>query len=141
MTPTLRLRLRRLALVVAAATLGLAGPAMAQKRGGTLTVGLELDIAGFDPLKVGVFDTSANIAASLIFETLVSLDDNGKPRPKLALSWSPFRRLQDLDLQAPARRQVPRRHAVQRPGGGLEHRAPEGSQEPLPLRLLHRQHH
>jgi 4-phytase/acid phosphatase/peptide/nickel transport system substrate-binding protein len=71
----------------AAASLG-GGSASAQKQGGSLTVGLELDIAGFDPLKVGVYDTAANIAASLIFETLVGLDDNGKPKPKLALSWS-----------------------------------------------------
>ena len=34
-------------------------PASAQKPGGSITVGLELDIPGFDPLKVGVFDTSA----------------------------------------------------------------------------------
>src|SRR5215831_5641071 len=72
---------------LAAGALGIA-PASAQKKGGTLTVGLELDIPGFDPLKVGVYDTAANIAASLLLETLVKLDDNGKPRPKLALSWS-----------------------------------------------------
>jgi peptide/nickel transport system substrate-binding protein len=76
-----------LALAAAAAVFA-AGPAMAQKQGGTLTVGLELDIPGFDGLKVGVYDTAANIAASLIFETLVKLDDNGKPRPGLAVSWS-----------------------------------------------------
>src|SRR3954453_23121064 len=66
----------------------LAGPAQAQKPGGSITVGLELDIAGFDPLKVGVFDTSAETAADAIFHTLVGLDDNGKPVPKLALSWT-----------------------------------------------------
>jgi peptide/nickel transport system substrate-binding protein len=64
-------------------------PANAQKQGGSITVGLELDIPGFDPLKVGVFDTSAETAAAAIFDTLVSLDDNGKPQPKLALSWTP----------------------------------------------------
>src|SRR5262245_10587581 len=80
-------RLGLMGAVMAAAALGSA-PASAQKQGGSLTVGLELDIAGFDPLKVGVYDTAANIAASLIFETLVGLDDNGKPKPKLALSWS-----------------------------------------------------
>ena len=89
MTSTIRHRLLALASVLAAATMGFgAGPAMAQKQGGTLTVGLELDIPGFDPLKVGVYDTSANIAAALLFETLVKLDDNGKPKPSLALSWS-----------------------------------------------------
>jgi peptide/nickel transport system substrate-binding protein len=76
-----------LALAASVAMLA-GGPALAQKKGGTLTVGLELDIPGFDPLKVGVYDTAANIGASLIFETLVALDDAGKPTPKLALSWS-----------------------------------------------------
>ena len=90
MTSTLRLRLLGFMAALAAAAAGFAsGPAMAQKQGGTLTVGLELDIPGFDPLKVGVFDTAAEIAAALIFDTLTSLDDNGKARPKLALSWSP----------------------------------------------------
>ncbi len=46
--------------VLAALSL-LGGPALAQKSGGTATVGLELDIPGFDPLKVGVFDTAAEI--------------------------------------------------------------------------------
>ncbi len=64
------------------------GMATAQKSGGSLTVGLELDIAGFDPLKVGVYDTSANMAAALIFDTLTALDDKGEAQPKLALSWS-----------------------------------------------------
>lgn len=86
-----RVRLRLLGLAVAMAA-GMAGigatPALAQKQGGTLTVGLELDIPGFDPLKVGVFDTAASIAADLIFDTLTILDNDGKPQPKLALSWS-----------------------------------------------------
>jgi 4-phytase/acid phosphatase/peptide/nickel transport system substrate-binding protein len=63
-------------------------PASAQNRGGTLTVGVELDISGFDPLKVGVFDTASAIAADLLFDTLTRLDDEGKPQPRLALSWS-----------------------------------------------------
>jgi peptide/nickel transport system substrate-binding protein len=66
----------------------LAGAGHAQKQGGSITVGLELDIPGFDPLKVGVFDTSAETAAAAIFDTLTALDDKGEARPKLALSWS-----------------------------------------------------
>ena len=62
--------------------------AVAQKSGGSLTVGLELDIPGFDPLKVGVFDTSASMAAALMFDTLTSLDEAGEAQPKLALTWS-----------------------------------------------------
>ena len=63
-------------------------PAIAQKQGGSITVGLELDIPGFDPLKVGVFDTAALTAAAAIFDTLTTLDDKGVAQPKLALSWS-----------------------------------------------------
>ena len=64
------------------------GDANAQKQGGSITVGLELDIPGFDPLKVGVFDTSAETAAAAIFDTLTYLDDKGEAQPKLALSWT-----------------------------------------------------
>jgi peptide/nickel transport system substrate-binding protein len=65
-----------------------AGTAAAQKRGGSITVGLELDIPGLDPLKVGVYDTAAESAAALLFDTLTSLDDSGKAVPKLAESWT-----------------------------------------------------
>ena len=65
-----------------------AGAAHAQKQGGSITLGLELDIPGFDPLKVGVFDTSAETAAAAIFDTRTTLDDKGEAAPKLALSWS-----------------------------------------------------
>src|SRR6185312_15557484 len=80
----------RLGIMLTLALTGLlaTSAAQAQKRGGSLTVGLELDIAGFDPLKVGVFDTSANMAAVLIFDTLTSLDEKGEAQPKLAASWS-----------------------------------------------------
>src|SRR5215467_15304561 len=64
-------------------------PALAQKAGGSITVGLELDIPGFDPLKVGVYDTAALTASSAIFESLTVLDANGKAQPRLALSWEP----------------------------------------------------
>jgi peptide/nickel transport system substrate-binding protein len=76
---------------IAAAAVGLAllaTPALAQKQGGTVTLGLELDIPGFDPLKVGVCDTAARSAAALLFDTLTRLDDEGAPQPKLAQSWT-----------------------------------------------------
>ncbi|MBS0526694.1 MAG: ABC transporter substrate-binding protein [Proteobacteria bacterium] len=85
--PTLRMLAFALALAAAATSVA-DSPATAQKRGGTLTVGMELDVPGFDPLKVGVFDTAALIGANLIFDTLTTLDDGGKAQPKLALSWS-----------------------------------------------------
>ncbi|HXN43621.1 MAG TPA: ABC transporter substrate-binding protein [Xanthobacteraceae bacterium] len=65
-----------------------AAAAAAQKQGGSITVGLELDIPGLDPLKVGVYDTAAESAAALIFDTLTTLDDSGKAVPKLAESWT-----------------------------------------------------
>ena len=66
----------------------LAAPAAAQKQGGIATLGLELDIPGFDPLKVGVYDTAARSAAALLFDSLTRLDDEGAPQPKLAQSWT-----------------------------------------------------
>jgi len=80
--------LAHLFLVAGIAVAASAMPASAQKQGGTLTVGQELDIPGFDPLRVGVYDTSANTAAAAIFDTLTTLDDKGEVRPKLALSWT-----------------------------------------------------
>jgi 4-phytase/acid phosphatase/peptide/nickel transport system substrate-binding protein len=81
-------RLAPIFLVTAFAVLPTAHPAQAQKAGGSITVGQELDIPGFDPLKVGVYDTSAETAAAAIFDTLTMLDDKGQAAPKLALSWT-----------------------------------------------------
>jgi peptide/nickel transport system substrate-binding protein len=78
----------RISLSTAFCVAWFAGAANAQKQGGSITVGLELDIPGFDPLKVGVFDTSAETAAAAIFDTLTYLDDKGEAQPKLALSWT-----------------------------------------------------
>ena len=80
--------LARIFLVAGFGVAVFAAPASAQKPGGSITVGLELDIPGFDPLKVGVYDTAALTAASAIFDTLTYLDDKGVPQPKLALSWT-----------------------------------------------------
>src|SRR3979411_768622 len=84
-------RSRAFAQIFLVATFGIAlfaSPASAQKQGGSATIGLEFDIPGFDPLKVGVFDTAAGTAAAAIFDTLTYLDDKGKAQPKLALSWT-----------------------------------------------------
>ena len=132
--------LARIFLVAGFAVSLCAVPASAQKKGGSITVGLELDIPGFDPLKVGVFDTAALTAASAIFETLTTLDDKGVAAAEACAVVDPFGRLQDLDLQAAARRQIPRRHAVQCRSGQGEFRPAEGSGQQVPLRLLHRLH-
>src|SRR5262245_51983850 len=81
-------RLAPIFLVTAFAFAPLVQPAHAQKAGGSITVGLEFEIPGFDPLKVGVYDTPTEIAAASIFDTLTSLDDNGQAAPKLAVSWT-----------------------------------------------------
>ena len=78
----------RATLVAGASLVITAGTAQAQRHGGSITLGTELDIPGLDPVKVGVFDTSAQIAAALIFDTLTGRDKNGDVVPKLALSWS-----------------------------------------------------
>ncbi|MFZ2160395.1 MAG: ABC transporter substrate-binding protein, partial [Bradyrhizobium sp.] len=88
---TAAIRARALAQIFHVAVFGIAlaaSPASAQKQGGSITMGLELDIPGFDPLKVGVFDTAAGTAAAAIFDTLTYLDDKGVAQPKLALSWT-----------------------------------------------------
>src|SRR5215468_6494450 len=87
MTASLGCMTLRIASLAAAGMLVLVTPAAAQKQGGSITVGLELDIPGLDPLKVGVYDTAAEMAAALLFDTLTTLDDSGKAVPKLAESW------------------------------------------------------
>jgi peptide/nickel transport system substrate-binding protein len=78
----------RTALAAGASLLVAAGTAGAQKQGGSIIVGTELDIPGFDPVKVGVFDTAAQMAAALIFDTLTGRDSEGDVIPKLAVSWT-----------------------------------------------------
>src|SRR5262245_20112785 len=87
MTASIGCMTLRIASLAAAGMLALAAPAAAQKQGGSMTVWLELDIPGLDPLKVGVYDTAAEMAASLLFDTLTRLDDKGEAVPKLAVSW------------------------------------------------------
>ena len=90
-------------IVVAASGIALfAGAASAQKQGGSITVGLEADIPGFDPLKVGVFDTAALTAAAA---TGLSRRQ-GRSAAEARAFLAAFGRFQDLDVQAAARRQV-----------------------------------
>ena len=89
----------RAALVAGASLLVAAGTAGAQKQGGSITVGTELDIPGFDPVKVGAFDTSAQMAAALIFDTLTGRNNEGGVVPKARRVLDPFRRLQDVEFK------------------------------------------
>ena len=81
-------------------------PASAQKQGGSITVGLELDIPGFDPLKVGVFDTVGGNRGGRDFRHADHARRQGPAAAEARAVLDPFRRLQDLDLQAAARRQI-----------------------------------
>src|SRR5437899_11520411 len=79
--------------VLALTALFAVAPALAQApapvRGGTLTVAVESDFEGFDPIKAGVYSNSTVTAASLFYETLMRLDDKGNLLPALALSMTP----------------------------------------------------
>ena len=107
-------RSRALAPIFHVAVFGLAlvasplavSPASAQKQGGSITVGLEADIPGFDPLKVGVYDTAALTASSALFDTLTYLDAKRQAAAQARAVLVSFGGFQDLDLQAAARRQI-----------------------------------
>ena len=127
-------------LVAAFASPSAGWAGQAQKAGGSITVGLELDIPGFDPLKVGVYDTSAFTAAAAIFDTLTTLDDKGEPQPKLALSWthSDDFKTWTFKLRPGVKFHDGTPFNAQAVQGEL--RPAEGSRQQVPLRLLHRQH-
>ena len=100
-------------LLVAALLLGLvAGPADAQKRGGTLTIVRPTDPVSLDPQ----LETTAPGAwvYSNVLESLVAIDEKLQLHPKLASSWevmSPTRVRFKLRLRQPRRkRDRPRRH-------------------------------
>ncbi len=69
---------------LALASVALMTPAQAVKKGGTLIVGLETDLAGFEALKAHVLGISANTVGVTIMERMVELDDDGKVRQVLA---------------------------------------------------------
>jgi peptide/nickel transport system substrate-binding protein len=76
------------ALALAAASL----PALAQKRGGTLTIGTEAEFSGFNHVKAKIFNQNTAAPASAIMETLFAYE--GKtivPRLGLTLTEAPDR--------------------------------------------------
>ena len=81
---------RRIGLLAAVALGFAASGAMAQApvKGGTLSIGVERDFEGFDPIRAGVYSNSTVTAASLFYETLMRLDDKGNLIPALALSMT-----------------------------------------------------
>ena len=115
-------------------------PASAQKQGGSITVGLELDIPGFDPLKVGVYRYGGENRGCVDFRHAHHARRQGRGAAEARAVLEFLGGFQDLDLQAAARRQIPRRHAVQCRSGQGEFRPAEGSGQQVPLRLLHRRY-
>ena len=73
------------ALVLAASFAAVAGAAQA---GGTLTVGLETDVRGFDSVKGGVYGISGRTVAGSMEEPLIMYSADGKYEPFLATEWS-----------------------------------------------------
>ncbi|MBT3532432.1 MAG: hypothetical protein HN478_01045 [Rhodospirillaceae bacterium] len=85
------IRLRRgAALVLAASLAAVAGNAQAADpvKGGTLTVGLETDVRGFDTVKGGVYGISGRTVAGALEEPLIMVTPDRKYEPHLATSWS-----------------------------------------------------
>lgn len=71
--------------------LWLASPSVvpAQKQGGTLTVGIETDVRGFDVVEGGVLGASGGTVYLTIADTLILFDDRtGTFQPHLATSWT-----------------------------------------------------
>ena len=83
---------RRAALLLAAvpaAVAAFAGPALAAGpvKGGTLTVGLETDVRGFDTVKGGVYGISGRTVAGALEEPLLLVTPERTFVPHLATSW------------------------------------------------------
>jgi len=81
-----------LALIVATSLLlaGIAAGATRPRYGGTLRVAIRAVSISLDPADSGQPDSLARRNLShLIFDTLVTLDDRGRPQPALASSWQP----------------------------------------------------
>lgn len=78
-------------LLSAAAMPGDAGKALAavSKPGGALTVGVEVEFRGFDPLKAVYLQPGDRSVIMAVEERLFGMDRNGKLVPELALSATP----------------------------------------------------
>lgn len=68
---------------------GSCAPVAKPQPGGVLTIGVEEDSKGFDPIKAGTLNTSARSAAMAIEERLFDMDTKGRLVPELGLSATP----------------------------------------------------
>jgi len=73
------------AIALTASVVTAAGAALA---GGTLTVGLETDVRGFDTVKGGVYGISGRTVAGALEEPLIMVNPDHSFSPHLATSWS-----------------------------------------------------
>lgn len=82
----------RIAVVAGVAGVVLAGAGgavhAAAVSGGTLTLGVEEDAKGFDPIKAGILNAPARSAALAVEERLFDIDPKGRLIPELGLSAS-----------------------------------------------------
>ena len=116
-----------LALVLAGALARVLAIRLADAQGGgTLVVGLDQEPPTLDPHASPSAVTYQIIAS--VAENLLYRGPDGKLVPWLAESWTVARGRPQRDLQAAPRREVPRRHAVQRRRGEVQLRPDRGSE-------------
>src|SRR6218665_963319 len=93
MNPLFPTPVARAAVALSVALLAVAtSPVLAQKRGGTLTLGTEAEFSGFNHLKAKIFNQNTAAPASSVMETLFAYE--GKqivPRLGLSLTEAPDR--------------------------------------------------
>jgi len=111
-------RLVALAIVVVAA---LPAAAVAQVRGGTIRVGMDADTTTMDPHR-----STAAVDRQVynnVYSKLVDIDARFGIVPQLAQTWEIKGRRPRVRLQAAPRREIPRRHRVQRRHREVEFRS------------------
>src|SRR2546426_12683263 len=82
----IRRQMRRTLFVLLTAALGIALPGWAVPSGGTLRVGIDVDAGTLDPRLAN--DTTARRVIEQVYDGLIELDPQLRPRPPLAESWT-----------------------------------------------------
>ena len=76
----------RAVVVLSALCAGWSAPALAQKKGGTLTIGTEAEFSGFNHRKARIFNQNTSAPASSVMETLFAYEGENIV-PRLAISF------------------------------------------------------